>query len=85
MITSVIEDLQKNGYTYKKAKNMVYGGGLKIYTAIDFDVQKALENVYENYKRMPDETVQGAMVVMDYNGRVLGLVGGTGKKKSIWD
>lgn len=40
MITSVIEDLQKNGYTYKKAKNMVYGGGLKIYTAIDFDVQK---------------------------------------------
>lgn len=81
VITSVIEDLQKNGYTYKKAKNMVYGGGLKIYTAIDFDVQKALENVYENYKRMPDETVQGAMVVMDYNGRVLGLVGGTGKKK----
>ena len=71
VITSVIEDLQKNGYTYKKAKNMVYGGGL----------QKALENVYENYKRMPDETVQGAMVVMDYNGRVLGLVGGTGKKK----
>ena len=59
----------------------LYGGGLKIYTAIDFDVQKALENVYENYKRMPDETVQGAMVVMDYNGRVLGLVGGTGKKR----
>lgn len=28
VITSVIEDLQKNGYTYKKAKNMVYGGGL---------------------------------------------------------
>ena len=54
---------------------------MEIYTAIDFDVQKALENVYENYKRMPDETVQGAMVVMDYNGRVLGLVGGTAKKK----
>lgn len=81
VITSVIEDLQKNGYTYKKAKNMVYGGGLKIYTAIDFDVQDALEDVYENYRRMPDESVQGAMVVMDYNGRVLGLVGGTGKKK----
>ncbi len=81
VITSVIEDLQKNGYTYKKAKNMVYGGGLKIYTSIDFDVQEALENVYENYKRMPDETVQGAMAVMDYNGRILGLVGGTGKKK----
>lgn len=80
VITSVIEDLQKNGYTAKKAKSLVYGGGLKIYTAIDFDVQNALEDVYENYKKMPDEKVQGAMVVMDYEGRVLGLVGGTGKK-----
>lgn len=82
VITSVIEDLQKNGYTAKKAKNLVYGGGLKIYTAIDFEVQDALEDVYENYRKMPDETVQGAMVVMDYEGRVLGLVGGTGKKKA---
>lgn len=81
VITTVQEDLQKMGYTSKKAHDLVYGGGLKIYTAIDFDVQDALEDVYENYKRMPDETVQGAMVVMDYNGRVLGMVGGTGKNK----
>lgn len=81
VITSVMEDLQKNGYTEKKARNLVYGGGLNIYTAIDFDVQSALEDVYENYRKMPDETVQGAMVVMDYKGRILGLVGGTGKKK----
>ncbi|MCD7723680.1 MAG: transglycosylase domain-containing protein [Clostridiales bacterium] len=80
VITTVIEDLQKQGYTYKKAKSLVYGGGLKIYCAIDFDVQEALEEVYENYQRMPDETVQGAMVVMNYEGRVLGLVGGTGEK-----
>ena len=57
----------------------MYGGGLKIYTAMDPDVQAALEDVYENYRRMPDETVQGAMVVMNYEGRVLGLVGGTGE------
>lgn len=81
VITTVQEDLQKMGYTSKKAHDLVYGGGLKIYTAIDFDVQDALEDVYENYKRMPDETVQGAMVVMDYSGRVLGMVGGTGKNK----
>ncbi len=80
VITTVIDDLEKQGYTYKKAKSMVYGGGLKIYTAIDFDVQSALEDVYENYRRMPDETVQGAMAVMDYHGRVLGIIGGTGKK-----
>lgn len=79
VITSVQEDLQKMGYTKKKAHDLVYGGGLKIYTAIDFDVQDALEDVYENYRRMPDETVQGAMVIMNYEGRVLGIVGGTGK------
>jgi penicillin-binding protein 1A len=82
VITTVQEDLQKMGYTSKKAHDMVYGGGLKIYTAIDFNVQDALEDVYENYRRMPDETVQGAMCVMNYSGRVLGIVGGTGKKKA---
>ncbi|MCD7872999.1 MAG: transglycosylase domain-containing protein [Clostridiales bacterium] len=79
VVKTVIDDLQKMGYTKKKANALLYGGGLKIYTAIDFDVQNALEDVYENYKRMPDETVQGAMVVMNYEGRILGLVGGTGK------
>lgn len=81
VISTVQEDLQKMGYTKKKAHDLVYGGGLKIYTAIDFDIQDALEDVYENYRRMPDETVQGAMVVMDYNGRVMGIIGGTGKNR----
>lgn len=82
VIDQVISDLQKMGYSSKKARNMIYGGGLKIYSAIDFDVQDAIEDVYENYRRMPDESVQGACVVMDYKGRILGLVGGTGKKKA---
>lgn len=80
VIDEVISDLQKMGYSAKKARSMIYGGGLKIYSAIDFDVQDSIEDVYENYRRMPDETVQGACVVMDYHGRVLGIVGGTGKK-----
>lgn len=80
VIRTVIDDLQKQGYTQRKARSMVYGGGLKIYTAVDLDVQDALEDVYENYKTIKDETAQSAMVIMDYKGRVLGLVGGTGKK-----
>ncbi len=82
VIDEVISDLQKMGYSAKKAKDMLYGGGLKIYSAIDFDVQESIEDVYKNYRRMPDETVQGACVVMDYHGRILGIVGGTGKKKA---
>ncbi len=81
VIDEVLSDLQKMGYSAKKARNLLFGGGLKIYTAIDFDIQAAMDDVYVNYRRMPDETVQGACVVMDYNGRVLGIVGGTGKKK----
>lgn len=80
VIEEVISDLQKMGYSAKKARSLIYGGGLKIYSAIDFDVQESIEDVYENYRRMPDETVQGACVVMDYRGRILGIVGGTGKK-----
>lgn len=82
VIDQVINDLQNSGYSAKKAKKMIYGGGLKIYSAIDFDVQNAIEDVYENYRKMPDETVQGACVIMDYHGRILGMVGGTGKKKA---
>ncbi len=79
VVKTVLEDLKKMGYTERKAKSLLYCGGLKIYTAIDFEVQEAMEDIYENYKKMPDETVQGAMVVMNYEGRVLGLVGGTGE------
>ena len=80
VIDEVIADLQKMGYSTKKSKDMIFGGGLKIYTAIDFEVQDAIEDIYENYVKMPDETVQGACVIMDYHGRILGMVGGTGIK-----
>lgn len=82
VIDQVISDLQKMGYSAKKARGMIYGGGLKIYSAVDFDVQSSIEDVYENYRKMPDETVQGACVIMDYKGRILGMVGGTGKKNA---
>lgn len=82
VIDQVLTDLQKMGYGSKKAKDLLYGGGLKIYTAIDFDVQASIEDVYVNFKKMPDKKVQGACVVMDYHGRILGIVGGTGTKKA---
>lgn len=80
VIDEVISDLQKMGYSAKKSKDMIYGGGLKIYTAVDFEIQDAIDEVYENYVKMPDETVQGACVIMDYHGRILGMSGGTGEK-----
>ena len=48
VIKTVQDDLQKMGYTERKARSLLYGGGLKIYTAMAPDVQAALEDVYEN-------------------------------------
>lgn len=91
VIDSVIEDLQeKYGYSKQYATRMIYGGGLKIYSAIDFDVQKAMENVYVNRKKncfpqqsgSEEKKVQSAMSVLEYDGRIAGIVGGAGKKGS---
>ena len=94
VIDSVIDDLKDQyGYTQSEAYRMVYYGGLKIYTAIDERVQEAAEKIYENRTGFPEEKertedgsngtkkkVQSAVTIMDYNGRVVAMVGGAGKK-----
>ena len=92
VIDSVIEDLQQEyELTYNEAWKKVFFGGLRIYTAIDLDVQKAAENVYVNRKTFPDEDlndkenppVQSAITIMDYSGRVVAMVGGAGEKTTF--
>lgn len=89
VIDSVIADLQKEyELTYNEAWKKVFFGGLRIYTAIDLDVQEAAENVYVNRITFPDENlkdkknppVQSAITIMDYSGRVVAMVGGAGPK-----
>lgn len=82
VIKTVESDLMDQGYSKRKAQALIYGGGLKIYSAVDLDVQKAMENVYENRKGIWEDGAQSAMVLMDYKGRVLGIVGGLGKKNN---
>lgn len=95
VIDSVIKDLSTQyGYTANEAWRMVYYGGLKIYAAVDEKVQSAMEDVYVNRKAFITEKnrtetgengtkkkIQSAMVIMDYEGRVVGIVGGAGEKK----
>lgn len=82
VISDLIDSLQKKqGCSYKEATNMIYGGGLKIYTAVDLDVQKKLENVYVNKTNWLDKKAQSSMTVMDYNGRVVAIVGQAGEKE----
>ena len=87
VIDEVIEDLMDtHSYSYNEAWRMVYYGGLKIHVAVDLDIQKEMENIYYNRTGFPDaknsygEEVQSCMVIMDYTGRVVGIVGQAGEK-----
>ncbi len=89
VIDSVINDLMDEyGYTKQQATNQIYYGGLKIYAAVDLDIQEELEDVYENRTNFPrisksDGTKpQSSMTIMDYAGRVVAVVGQAGEKKS---
>lgn len=87
----VINDLMEEyGYSKQQASDKLLYGGLKIYAAVDLDIQEKLEYVYVNRKNFPDlvskkepydgELVQSAMTIMDYNGRVVAIVGEAGEK-----
>lgn len=88
VIQAVRDDLMdKYGYSKQQATNQIYYGGLKIYTAVDLDVQATLEDVYVNRKSFPDmvskkdgSKVQSAMTIMDYQGRIVAMVGQAGAK-----
>ncbi len=88
VIDKVIDDLMKTrSYSYNDAWRLVYYGGLKIHIAVDLDIQHKLEDIYYNRKGFPNaknsfgELVQSCMVIMDYTGRVLGIVGQAGPKE----
>ncbi len=82
VISDLVKDLQKElGCSNKEATNMIYGGGLKIYTAVDLDVQKKLEKIYVNKTNWLDKTAQSSMTIMDYSGRVVAIVGQAGEKE----
>ena len=52
----VIEDLMSiKGYTRTQAQNMLYSGGLSIYTTQDPDIQKILDEEYSSASNYPDQ------------------------------
>ena len=90
VIEDVIEDLvAKEKVTRAVASQMIYGGGLKIYTTMDQKVQNAIDDIYitnedetfaafKNLKEQPES----AMVIMDHtNGHIVGIAGGRGEKE----
>lgn len=86
VIQSVRNDLMNQyGYSKSQASSMIYSGGLRIYCAVDLRVQEAMESVYVNRTSFPKynkniDDAQSAMTIMDYSGRIVGMVGGAGEK-----
>lgn len=84
VIESVITDLaKKQNITRGDAERKVLYGGLKIYSAVNIEVQKIVTDVYENRKSFANEKTQSAITIMDYSGRVIAIAGGAGKKTMI--
>lgn len=86
VIDDVIDALvNEYGFTRDYASDLVWTGGLQIYTLMDPEVQETLEEVYEAEESFPkaNNAIQpeSSMVVIDpKTGDVLGLVGGRGVK-----
>ena len=64
------------------AIDLIYHGGLKIYSAVNNEMQTIAQDAFTNKTTFPSEypNLQGGFYAMDYSGRVLAVVGARGKK-----
>ncbi|CEO23770.1 penicillin-binding protein [[Clostridium] sordellii] len=83
----VMQALVKEGYTKDEAEDMLYNGGLRIYSTIDSTTQDIVEKEYEDDSNFPGTYTDGhgnlqpqsAMVIMDNNnGQIKAMIGGRG-------
>ncbi len=85
VIQDVCNDLQsEKGMTKQEANACIFGGGLEIYIQIDRDIQKIMEEYYQNTANFPsEEGAQSSMIIIDsQNGDILGVVGAVGEKSA---
>ena len=86
LISDVIRDLMETyNYDEQTAKNLLYSGGLRIYTTIDRNIQAKLDAVYQNNDMFPSHgtgvQVESAMTIIEQStGNLVAIVGGRGVK-----
>ena len=90
VIRDVTADLMEaNNWTEDYADSQLRNGGYRIYTCVDQDMQTYLEDKFNDWTTFSSsqlspnengEIPEAAMVIMDYEGRILALVGGKGEK-----
>ena len=92
VIKQVHQDLEKyKNLSSEEAYKLLYQGGLKIYTTMDPKVQASVEKAAWNNDIWPDykldsegnrleNQIEGAIVVMNYDGEVVGIANGIREK-----
>ena len=87
VINDVIDDLVATyGWSETYAQDMVFSGGLEIYTCMNPDVQAAVDSVYQdqsnlNYTSSSGQQLQSAITIVDNStGEVVAMAGGMGEK-----
>ncbi|MBP0970218.1 MAG: transglycosylase domain-containing protein [Oscillospiraceae bacterium] len=92
IIDQVYEDLKKYlDLSPDDAYTLLYEGGLKIYTTMNPKIQRAVESAawdddiwpdyeYDGNGNKEENQIEGAIVVMNYDGQVLGCAGGIREK-----
>lgn len=65
--TEVVEALMTRlGYTKEEAQDLLFSGGLKIYSTMDVELQQELENIYNNFTEVlvgDPEKIKGPILV----------------------
>ena len=94
VIAEVVNYYQETyGLNTEAANQMVYGGGLKIYTPFDPDVQEAVDEIYTNrenldYTSSDGQQMQSGITVVDNEtGYVVAMAGAIGEKTGnrLWN
>lgn len=86
VIEDVIADLcEQYDYTPQSASVLIYSGALRIYTAVDIEMQALLDEYFEAAEGLPrgtdENSFQAAMVIIDpTNGDILAVAGAIGEK-----
>jgi len=84
--------MQKYHYSKDEANNLLFNGGLKIYSTIDVKMQETVEKVFKDGKNFPETKddakgvpqPQAAMVIIDYKtGKIKAMVGGRGQEGKL--
>lgn len=85
VIEDVINDfMELYGIDRDEASDKLYNGGYEVYTTVDLEMQKAIEEKYKDYSTFSETVLadppESAFICMDYNGNIKAVVGRIGEK-----